>query len=652
MSATIERATTNAAPFALPVVPGNIPGQLQTRHQWVVWKWEQRDDKWTKIPVNARTGGNADSTTPNTWSTHADALKTYRTGKYAGIGYVFSADDPFTGWDFDDCRDPDTGEIAPWASAYLELLNSYAEVSPSGTGIKATIRAKHAAGARKRTGQVETYDCDRFFTVTGHALPTMPATIESRQVEHDALHAAIFPAPETLTPAHPTQPTGLGDQELLDKARTARNGAAFTALWDGDTSAYGSHSEADLALCGMLAFWTGGDTGRVDQLFRQSGLMREKWDTRRGQSSYGQDTVAKAVISCRNFYSPPGEDCILMSGGKLLWGPPGYTIPDPTEGLRTHDGASAIDEKLPPEIHPEEIPEAALAYIRRLQRDNAQLQQHVQTLRVRVSDLEERFRLERQIFARSDLDPATKLTGIAIADEMAERRRRGKVEGDTGWIPNASLAARTGLSEKRTNSHAQVLAASGYCGRDVVRMPVKNIDAETGEIFTTIRQEQHITLPAENSTVALRLLAHTRPAEPRSHGGKREAGQGNRCQHHPKADRYTLHTTYCNICHQPLASGRKELDPIPEGQAENDTTGTAINAPDLLRPAPEETADDDQDDVPPGSDTLRQIRPLRTHDDPSESVFNMRPHLDLSAPPPIPSDTSDHAANGDAQWSG
>ena len=66
--------------------------------------------------------------------------------------------------------------------------------------------------------------------------------------------------------------------EVIRKALSASNGERFSRLWYGDTSGYGSHSEADLALCGMLAFWTGGDAARIDTLFRQSGLYREKWD--------------------------------------------------------------------------------------------------------------------------------------------------------------------------------------------------------------------------------------------------------------------------------------------------------------------------------------------------------------------------------------
>lgn len=73
----------------------------------------------------------------------------------------------------------------------------------------------------------------------------------------------------------------------------------------GDCSAQGGdHSAADMALCSHLAFWLGGDAGRVDRVFRSSGLMREKWDSRRGGTTYGAQTVDRAVAGCSEFYRP------------------------------------------------------------------------------------------------------------------------------------------------------------------------------------------------------------------------------------------------------------------------------------------------------------------------------------------------------------
>ena len=111
----------------------NIPPELAARPQWVVWKLETPAgrDKQTKVPYDARTGGKAASTDSATWATLADALETYVSGRYSGIGFVFSADDPYAGTDLDGCRDPATGAVAPWAPAVLDRLTAIGSAAPA-----------------------------------------------------------------------------------------------------------------------------------------------------------------------------------------------------------------------------------------------------------------------------------------------------------------------------------------------------------------------------------------------------------------------------------------------------------------------------------------------------------------------------------------
>jgi hypothetical protein len=116
-----------------------------------------------------------------------------------------------------------------------------------------------------------------------------------------AWYADTFPAPPppVVSPALPAprRALPLGDHEVVERARAARNGDRFARLWGGDCSLYGGdHSRADLALCGLLYFWTNGDRSRIDRLFRQSGLMRSKWDARRGDRSYGARTLDHVCV--------------------------------------------------------------------------------------------------------------------------------------------------------------------------------------------------------------------------------------------------------------------------------------------------------------------------------------------------------------------
>ncbi len=137
----------------------NIPEELRRRPQWVVHK--------DKVPYIAGGVGRASSTDSLTWRPFEEAVRALKTGRYDGIGFVFSSGDPFAGIDLDKCRDPETGQVEEWAAAIIQELGGYAEASFSGTGVHIIVRGK--APNRKR-GQVEAYSSERYFTMTGRAL--------------------------------------------------------------------------------------------------------------------------------------------------------------------------------------------------------------------------------------------------------------------------------------------------------------------------------------------------------------------------------------------------------------------------------------------------------------------------------------------------
>lgn len=290
---------------------GAVPDALRSRPQWVTWRYEERpgDPKPTKVPYNARRGGKASSTDPDTWSTFAEALA--RADGSDGIGYVFAPDDAVVGIDLDHCRDPGTGVIEAWAMEILGDTRSYTEISPSGCGLHVFVRGSLPSGRRKH-GSVEMYDQGRYFTVTGQVLDDSLAELRESALPLPELHAKLFPAPPASSvSAPPCVPPDLDDQALLERVHQAANGAKFRALWAGDLFGYPSPSEADLALCASLAFWTGRDASRMDRLFRQSGLLRPKWDERHGEETYGARTIHRAIADCREVYggrAPRGED--------------------------------------------------------------------------------------------------------------------------------------------------------------------------------------------------------------------------------------------------------------------------------------------------------------------------------------------------------
>lgn len=268
-----------------PIDWKNIPPELAGLTRWVVWK----DNKVPRTPGSNRP---ASTTDPTTWRSLGQALASVRCGQADGIGFVFT-DTPFTGIDLDHCLRH--GKLTPQAASIVALLSSYTEISPSGRGLHIIVRGHLPAGAR-RNGEVEMYDTDRYFTVTGHVWRHF-RTIQARQAELEYLHAHLFGPPGPCPHQPPAPVIYQSDEELLRRATRASNGGKFARLWGGDFSDYPSQSEADLALCNLLAFWTGGDAARMDRLFRQSGLFRPKWDEKHYASgqTYGQRTIERSL---------------------------------------------------------------------------------------------------------------------------------------------------------------------------------------------------------------------------------------------------------------------------------------------------------------------------------------------------------------------
>jgi hypothetical protein len=283
--------------------------------QWVNWKYEYRKGKWTKPLYQPNDGyaedEYAESDNPDTWGTFDAAIAAYLRGSFDGIGFVVTGEDDFAGVDLDHCRDPETETIQPWAMQIVETLNSYTEISPSGTGVRIFLYAKLPPKDRK-IGNFECYESGRYLTITGTHLPGTPMTIEHRQKQMEEVHAEVFAERNKPRPNGkiniPSMLPNLDDQELLDKAFNARNGEAVWRLYYGDINKYGSHSEADLALCSHLAFYTGPDYQKLDRLFRASDLCRPKWDDRRGDSTYGQMTVDRALGGRTEFYHTGGPN--------------------------------------------------------------------------------------------------------------------------------------------------------------------------------------------------------------------------------------------------------------------------------------------------------------------------------------------------------
>jgi primase-polymerase (primpol)-like protein len=273
-----------------------IPIRLINTPQWVCFlsHWK-KDGKLAKVPINPRTGLFASVNDFSTWGTFQQACQCLenRPG-LSGLGFVFSEADPFIGVDFDHCRDPLNGCIHPQVMQWIETLDSYTEISFSGSGLHVFIVASLPSGGRKKDS-IELYERQRFFVVTGNHLDNTPDEINVRQTEINQLQMALFGPPKISLPGvQPPQCRDIDDDALLKQILASRQGEKFLRLFDGITAGYDSHSQADLALCSILSCWTK-DEAQIDRIFRNSGLYREKWDALRSKTTYGSLTIQRAL---------------------------------------------------------------------------------------------------------------------------------------------------------------------------------------------------------------------------------------------------------------------------------------------------------------------------------------------------------------------
>ena len=286
-----------------------IPNELKLLRNWVCWNSvpdDRHPGKIKKLPVNPRTGGGAQSNNPDTWSDFNTALKA--SVQYSGIGFMFGGCDYF-GVDIDgvseDVREYlDGGEGI--VSEFINALQSYTELSQSGNGIHIICKGTLPKRGRRK-GNVEMYEDGRFFVMTGNSISEY-STITDCTERIKPLHEKYIGGGKTEPAAKMQQnyvsAADMSVSELLQAAVNAKNGNAFAALYSGDISGYTSQSEADMALCNMLAFWCRCDAQLMDTMYRQSGLMRDKWDRQQSGSTYGALTIQKAIEGCTAVYEP------------------------------------------------------------------------------------------------------------------------------------------------------------------------------------------------------------------------------------------------------------------------------------------------------------------------------------------------------------
>lgn len=297
----------------------NIPQELRNLKQWGLFelKWVEARKKNTKIPINPYDGSAGKSNDPNTWSDFDTAMRALNDVERAdGLAFYFA--NGYVGLDIDhidsNLEDWRAGDNDPnnLVNKFQDLTdNTYMEVSQSGTGIHAIFKGK-IPGKRRRKGNYEMYQTGRFFALTGNNIIPDPTIKSMSDDEMKTLYEFLF-GKDNIVQLHSENdnitPVDLSVAEIIKRAEnSAKTGTRFTMFMKGGWEQfYASHSEADMAFANDLAFWTGRDFHKMDTIFRNSSLMREKFDEKHGAVTYGTSLLNKAINETQNIYNPESD---------------------------------------------------------------------------------------------------------------------------------------------------------------------------------------------------------------------------------------------------------------------------------------------------------------------------------------------------------
>ena len=320
--------------------------ELKEQKIWLCWNFREKGGKKTKVPIAAsgeKTG--TDKAHSSTWVTFDEAQRAAREKNYSGVGFVIPEGYFFLDIDH---RDMDN----PYIKTMLERFGSYAEKSVSGEGLHIYGKCDFTkVPTEEKNGKLKLHRryyqknpnngtelymgglTNRFAVYTENIVQDEPlrdctnavlVTLEKNMLRAQKLKKKPKPKALDIT---------AGGFDVICKLRKQKNGEKFCKLFDeGDFSDYGSHSEADLALCSMIAFRVGDDPDAIDQIFRQSALYREKWE----REDYREETLAKGIEACNGVYHRtlmPHPDFIRFN---KMNGQPYVVVPALAQHVRDH----------------------------------------------------------------------------------------------------------------------------------------------------------------------------------------------------------------------------------------------------------------------------------------------------------------------------
>jgi primase-polymerase (primpol)-like protein len=277
---------------------GCFPSLLKTHDQWLVTQ-----DKKPVVPSK----GWQKSVNLLTFTEAQD--KAEQLG--GAVAFCFTEGGPFVGFDLDDVKAD--GEFTKEARTIVQRLDSYTEVSSSGTGLHVIAEGeklddRKTEGVLSTCGHLEVYDESRYFVLTGDVYDRS-TSVESRPTVAQGVQDDYLPERQKFSFTSDTAPVseqefdgGKTDATPKQVHQTIRAYVKTDShdvdrevlrLWGGSDEGRPSVSEADMAFVKQLHYWCQGDQQLMDKCFRTSGRMRPKWDEKRGDQTYGEMTIQK-----------------------------------------------------------------------------------------------------------------------------------------------------------------------------------------------------------------------------------------------------------------------------------------------------------------------------------------------------------------------
>ena len=266
------------------MIKENFPQELKDIPQWIC--------HLKKVPKSPKNGRNLSGSLTKWGTTFEAACAAVEKYKFDGLGFVFTANDPYCGIDIDHCIEDN--KINSKARSIIDACNSYTEYSLSKTGIHIITKNTSTKKALYKKDGVEVYSEGRYFSMSGFGIE---GRSEINTVDIERLLSDEIIAPKEEKAPEGTLLKNAQIKELVERIESSGNGDKFKVLWNGDwKQLYESHSEADMALCSILAFWLS-DAVVIDQMFRLSKMFRDKWDRSVGQGkTYGQLLIEKTLL--------------------------------------------------------------------------------------------------------------------------------------------------------------------------------------------------------------------------------------------------------------------------------------------------------------------------------------------------------------------